>query len=101
MRQSFFCQNVLFTELSESICTNPFFTTIANQCQEICDANGWDVIIADGNGDAGKQITDMEDMVTQGADIILCSSYDPQIRWVRLLSKLPSSPVKQVTATAP
>jgi len=65
--------------VSETTITNPFFTTIANQCEEICAEKGWNVIIADGNGDANKQITDMEDMVTQGADIILCSSYDPQI----------------------
>jgi len=65
--------------VSETTITNPFFTTIANQCEAICEEKGWNVIIADGNGDANKQITDMEDMVTQGADIILCSSYDPQI----------------------
>ena len=65
--------------VSETTITNPFFTTIANECEKICGEKGWNVIIADGNGDANKQITDMEDMVTQGADIILCSSYDPQI----------------------
>lgn len=65
--------------VSMTTITNPFYVTIKNTCESICEANGWELIMADGNGDANKQITDMEDMVTQGADIILVNSYDPSI----------------------
>ena len=57
----------------------PFYVTIRDTVQSICDENGWECVVLDSQGDSNKQISDMEDLVTQGCDVILCNSYDTSI----------------------
>lgn len=57
----------------------PFYVTIRDTVQTICDDNGWELVVLDAGSDSNKQIGDMEDLVAQGADIILCNSYDTEI----------------------
>lgn len=59
--------------------SNPFYVQINTRLGEICEEKGWEYVSMDGNGDANKQITDCEDLVTQGADMILLNAYDPSI----------------------
>ena len=57
----------------------PFYVTIRDTVQSICDEKGWECVVLDAQGDSNKQISDMEDLVTQGCDVILCNSYDTSI----------------------
>lgn len=57
----------------------PFYVTIRDRIQELCDEKGWELVVLDAQGDSNKQISDMEDLVTQGCDVILCNSYDTTI----------------------
>lgn len=57
----------------------PFYVSIRETVQNICDERGWELIVLDAQGDSNKQIADMEDLVTQGCDAILVNSYDTEI----------------------
>lgn len=57
----------------------PFYVTIRDRVQELCDEKGYELVVLDAQGDSNKQISDMEDLVTQGCDVILCNSYDTSI----------------------
>ncbi len=51
--------------------TNPFFSTIGNTIKTAVEANGDSVVIADGASDVDKQNTAIEDMITQGIDVLI------------------------------
>ncbi len=57
----------------------PFYVSIRDTVQAKCDEMGWELIVLDAQGDPNKQISDMEDLVTQGCDAILVNSYDTEI----------------------
>lgn len=57
----------------------PFYVTIRDTVQSICDDKGWELVVLDAGSDSNKQIGDMEDLVAQGVDVILCNSYDTEI----------------------
>ncbi|NMC29801.1 MAG: sugar ABC transporter substrate-binding protein [Pelolinea sp.] len=51
--------------------TNPFFSTIGDTIKAAVEANGDSVVIADGASDVDKQNTAIEDMITQGIDVLI------------------------------
>ncbi len=57
----------------------PFYVTIQARVAEICKEKGYELITLNAQGDSNKQIADMEDLVTQKCDVILCNSFDTQI----------------------
>lgn len=57
----------------------PFYVTIESTLRQICDEKGWELITLDAQGDSSKQISNMEDLVTQGCDAILVNSFDTKI----------------------
>ncbi|MEI8200620.1 MAG: substrate-binding domain-containing protein [Eubacteriales bacterium] len=57
----------------------PFYVTIQARVAEICKDKGYELITLNAQGDSNKQIADMEDLVTQKCDVILCNSFDTKI----------------------
>ncbi len=51
--------------------TNPFFSTIGDTIKAEVEANGDSVVIADGASDVDKQNNAIEDMITQGIDVLI------------------------------
>jgi ribose transport system substrate-binding protein len=56
-----------FTSMDNS---NPFFVTILNEIKSKVEANGDTLIVADPANDVSLQITQIEDMISQGIDAI-------------------------------
>ena len=46
--------------------------------KEIVEANGDTYISADAQGSAGKQLTDVESLISQGADVLLIVPFDSE-----------------------
>ena len=53
-----------------------FHVTLKEGMQAAADENGVDIVFLDGNMNAAKQVTDIEDLITKGVDVIICSPYD-------------------------
>lgn len=55
---------------------NPYFVTMQESFEEACKSIGAKYIITDAAHDVSKQISDVEDMVNQGIDILLLNPAD-------------------------
>ena len=56
-----------------------FYVAIDTRLRELCEERGWDYILLDAQGDINKQIANMEDLVSQGCDMILINSFDTEV----------------------
>ncbi len=61
---------------SISTLSNPFFTTMADAATEKAEELGVDLTIVDAQDDSAKQMTDLEDLVVQGVDVIIINPVD-------------------------
>ncbi|MBA4697949.1 MAG: sugar ABC transporter substrate-binding protein [Ruminococcus sp.] len=59
-----------------STLNNPFMTTIGDALKEACEANGDELVIYDPQYDQAKQISQIEDAITQGVDGIFLLPVD-------------------------
>ena len=58
--------------------TNPFFVTIQEKMKELVEANGDELIITDPGNDVTKQISQVEDMLSQDLDgLLTCPIWYP------------------------
>lgn len=55
---------------------NPYFVTMQESFEEACKSIGAKYVITDASHDVSKQISDVEDMVNQGIDILLLNPAD-------------------------
>lgn len=58
--------------------TNPFFVTIQEKMKELVEANGDELIITDPGNDVTKQISQVEDMLSQDLDGLFMNPVDAQ-----------------------
>ncbi|MDR1579111.1 MAG: substrate-binding domain-containing protein [Synergistaceae bacterium] len=56
--------------------TQQFHVTMKDGMQAKADELGVKIVFLDGNMDATKQVTDIEDLITMDVDAIICSPYD-------------------------
>lgn len=56
--------------------TNPHFVLMTQAIQDACDAAGCELIITDPDKDNAKQVSDIEDLVVQGCDVIILAPVD-------------------------
>ena len=56
--------------------TNPFFVTIQNEMKEKIEANGDTLVITDPGNDSSKQISQVEDMLSQNLDGLFVNPVD-------------------------
>lgn len=54
-----------------------FHITMKENMESKAEELGCEIVFLDANMDAGKQVTDIEDLITQGVDAIIASPYDP------------------------
>ena len=58
--------------------TNPFFVTIQDKIKELVEANGDELIVTDPGNDVTKQISQVEDMLSQKLDGLFMNPVDAQ-----------------------
>ena len=56
--------------------TQQFHVTLKEGMEAKAGALGVEIVFLDGNMDAAKQVTDIEDLITMGVNAIICSPYD-------------------------
>ncbi len=56
--------------------TQQFHVTLKEGMEAKAAELGVEIVFLDGNMDAAKQVTDIEDLITMGVDAIICSPYD-------------------------
>lgn len=61
---------------SVSTLNNPYFVTLSNSVEEAAEAEGINVITIDAQDDPGKQVSDIEDLIQQGVDVLLVNPAD-------------------------
>ncbi|MDN6672332.1 MAG: substrate-binding domain-containing protein [Staphylococcus equorum] len=61
---------------SVSTLNNPYFVTLADGVEEAGEEAGADVVVVDAQDDPGKQVSDIEDLIQQGVDILLINPSD-------------------------
>lgn len=61
---------------SISTLDNPFFTTMSDAAKDKAKELDVDVNVVDAQNDSAKQMTDIEDLVTQGADVVIINPVD-------------------------
>lgn len=62
--------------LSISTQNNPFFVTVVEGAQKEADAKGYELTVVDAGDDVVKQINDIDDLVSQGAQVIIVNPVD-------------------------
>lgn len=61
---------------SISTLSNPFFTTMADAAEAKAEELGVEITVVDAQDDSAKQMTDLEDLAVQGADVIIVNPVD-------------------------
>ncbi|TFE01565.1 ribose ABC transporter substrate-binding protein RbsB [Jeotgalibacillus salarius] len=61
---------------SISTLNNPFFVTLAEGAEAQAEEAGMDITVVDAQDDPAKQISDIEDLIQQGVDLILVNPTD-------------------------
>ncbi|MCA0173213.1 ribose ABC transporter substrate-binding protein RbsB [Bacillus sp. RAR_GA_16] len=62
--------------LSVSTLNNPFFVSMKDGVEAEAKDKGMDVVVVDAQNDAAKQISDVEDLIQQGVDVLLINPTD-------------------------
>ena len=62
--------------LSVSTLNNPFFVTLRDGAQATADSLGLDLVVVDAQDSVSKQVSDIEDLVTRGVDVLLVNPTD-------------------------
>ncbi|WP_226659292.1 ribose ABC transporter substrate-binding protein RbsB [Pseudalkalibacillus hwajinpoensis] len=62
--------------LSVSTLNNPFFVSMKDGVEAEAKEKGMDVVVVDAQNDAAKQISDVEDLIQQGVDVLLINPTD-------------------------
>ncbi len=62
--------------LSVSTLNNPFFVSLQEGAQAAADEAGVELITVDAQDDVSKQLSDIEDLITQGVDVIIVNPTD-------------------------
>lgn len=62
--------------LSLSTLQNPFFVSLRDGAQEAADEASAELLVADARDDAQTQANDIEDLITQGVDVIVVNPVD-------------------------
>src|SRR5699024_6055352 len=56
---------------SVSTLNNPFFVDLRDGAEEVAEEEGIDIVVADAQDDASKQINDIEDLLQQDIDVLI------------------------------
>ncbi len=59
-----------------STLNNPFFVSLKDGAQAKADAMGYELVVLDSQNDPAKELANMEDILTQGIDVILINPTD-------------------------
>lgn len=59
-----------------STLNNPFFVSLKEGAEEEAAKNGIDIVVLDSQNDPAKELANMEDLLTQGVDVILINPAD-------------------------
>jgi ribose transport system substrate-binding protein len=62
--------------LSISTLNNPFFVSLKEGAEEQAKAKGIEIVVADAQNDSAKQVSDIEDLIQQGVDVLLVNPTD-------------------------
>ena len=62
--------------LSVSTLNNPFFVSLRDGAQATADELGLDLIVVDAQDSVSKQVSDIEDLVTRGIDVLVVNPTD-------------------------
>lgn len=62
--------------LSISTLNNPFFVTLKEGAEKEAKAQGIDITTVDAQNDSAKQVSDIEDLIQQGIDVLLVNPTD-------------------------
>lgn len=61
---------------SVSTLNNPYFVTLSDSVKEVGEEQGAEVVIVDAQDDPAKQVSDIEDLIQQGVDVLLINPSD-------------------------
>lgn len=64
--------------ISMSTLENPFFVSVKDGAVAEADEAGIDTIVADAQNDTQKQLSDVQDLITKGADVIILNPVEPE-----------------------
>ncbi|MGJ7913633.1 ribose ABC transporter substrate-binding protein RbsB [Neobacillus sp. LXY-1] len=62
--------------LSISTLNNPFFVTLKEGAEKEAKAQGNDILVVDAQNDSAKQVSDVEDLIQKGVDVLLINPTD-------------------------
>lgn len=62
--------------LSVSTLNNPFFVSLKQGAEDEAKAQGAEIVTVDAQNDSAKQVSDIEDLIQQGVDILLVNPTD-------------------------
>lgn len=62
--------------LSVSTLNNPFFVSLKQGAEEEAKAQGAEIVTVDAQNDSAKQVSDIEDLIQQGVDVLLVNPTD-------------------------
>lgn len=62
--------------LSISTLNNPFFVSLKDGAQKAADAEGAELVVVDAQNDSAKQVSDVEDLIQRGIDVLLINPTD-------------------------
>lgn len=68
----------LIIGISMSTLENPFFNTVKDGAVAAADEQGIETLVADGQNDPQKQLNDVQDLITKGADAIILNPVEPE-----------------------
>ncbi|GAA0485649.1 ribose ABC transporter substrate-binding protein RbsB [Salinibacillus aidingensis] len=68
--------DTLTVGLSVSTQNNPFFVTLKEGAEAAAEEQGIDLTVVDAQDDSAKQVSDVEDLIQQGVDILLINPTD-------------------------
>src|SRR5690606_1092838 len=64
--------------ISMSTLENPFFSTVKDGAVAYADDEGIKTLVADAQNDTQKQLNDVQDLITKGAQYIILNPVEPE-----------------------
>lgn len=64
--------------ISMSTLENPFFGTVKDGAVAYAEKEGLETLVADAQNDTQKQLNDVQDLITKGADVIVLNPVEPE-----------------------